>query len=45
MKLGNIELVDTLYEKQINGVVTRMVDDLSGGHLIETTLVGVERIV
>ena len=40
--LGNIALVDSLYGKDVVGVVERMSSNLSGGYLIETEIVGTE---
>lgn len=45
VKPGNIELVDSLYDKDINGIVKRTVSDLTGGFLIDTELIGAERMV
>ena len=45
VKPGNIELVDSLYDKDINGIVKRTVSDLTGGFLIDTELIGTERMV
>ena len=42
---GEVDLVETLYGKQIVGVVERMVSRLSGGYLIETEFIGTERTV
>ena len=41
---GQIELVDSLYGKDINAVVTRTVSKLSGGYLIDAELVGLEKM-
>ena len=40
--LGNIALVDSLYGKDVVGIVERMSSSLSGGYLIETEIVGAE---
>lgn len=40
---GNIELLDSLYGKDLNAVVKRMASDLTGGYLIDAELVGLER--
>lgn len=40
---GNIGLVDSLYGKDIVGIVKKMVSNLSSGYLIDTEFVGVER--
>lgn len=40
---GEIDLVDSLYGKQVVGVVERMVSKLSGGYLIDTEFIGTER--
>ena len=40
--LGNIALVDSLYGKDVVGVVEKMSSNLSGGYLIETEIVGTE---
>ncbi|MEA4811151.1 MAG: hypothetical protein VB108_01120 [Anaerolineaceae bacterium] len=42
---GNIKLADSLYGKDIVGIVEKTVSDLTGGYLINTELVGVERKV
>lgn len=43
--LGDLKLVDSLYEKDINGVVERITSNLTGGYLLETEIIGTERIV
>ena len=40
---GEIDLIDSLYGKQIVGVVERMVSKLSGGYLIDAEFIGTER--
>jgi hypothetical protein len=40
---GEVDLVDSLYGKQVVGVVERMVSKLSGGYLIDAEFVGTER--
>lgn len=42
---GDLIIADTLYEKKLAAIVEKMRIDLTGGYLIETELVGVERIV
>ena len=41
---GQIELVDSLYGKDINAVVIRTVSNLSGGYLMDAELVGLEKM-
>ena len=41
---GDIKIADTLYEKKLAAIVEKMRSDLTGGYLIETELIGVERI-
>jgi len=43
VKPGNLAVIDSLYGKDIVGVVERLVSNLSGGYLIDAELVGVER--
>lgn len=43
--LGNIQVVDSLYGKDIVGITEKMVSDLTGGFLIDAEIVGVERFV
>lgn len=40
--LGNIAVVDSLWSKDIVGIVEKMISDLSGGYLIGTEIVGLE---
>jgi hypothetical protein len=40
---GEIVMADSLYGKDVVGIVEKMVSNLSGGYLIETELIGVER--
>lgn len=40
--LGNIALVDSLYGKDVVGVIEKLSSNLSGGYLIETEIVGTE---
>lgn len=40
--LGNIALADSLYGKDVVGIVEKMSSSLSGGYLIETELIGTE---
>lgn len=42
-KPGEVKIVDSLYGKDVVGVVERMTSNLTGGYLIETELVGTER--
>jgi len=42
--MGKIALVDSLYGKDIVGVIEKMSSDLSGGYLIKTEIVGAEHI-
>ena len=42
---GEVKIVDSLYDKDIVGVVERMVSKLTGGYLMDTEIVGLERIV
>lgn len=41
--LGDIQLVDSLYGKDIIGITEKLVSDLTGGFLIEAEIVGLER--
>lgn len=41
---GQIELVDSLYGKDVNAIVTRTVSKLSGGYLMDVELVGLEKM-
>lgn len=43
VKPGNLAVIDSLYGKDVVGVVERIVSNLSGGYLIDAELVGVER--
>jgi len=43
VKPGKLAVIDSLYGKDIVGVVERLVSNLSGGYLIDAELVGVER--
>jgi hypothetical protein len=43
VKPGNLAVIDSLYGKDIVGVIERLVSNLSGGYLIDAELVGVER--
>lgn len=43
IKPGALAVIDSLYGKDIVGVVERLVSNLSGGYLIDAELVGVER--
>lgn len=43
VKPGNLAVIDSLYGKDIVGVVERLVSNLSGGYLIDAEFVGVER--
>lgn len=43
IQTGKSEIVDTLYGKQIGGVIKRVVSDLTGGFLMDIELLGVER--
>ena len=43
VKPGNLAVIDSLYGKDIVGVIERIVSNLSGGYLIDAELVGVER--
>lgn len=45
VKPGNIELVDSLYQKDINAIVKRVVSNLTGGFLIDAEVIGTERMV
>ncbi len=40
--LGNIAVVDSLWGKDIVGIVEKMTSDLSGGYLIGTEIIGLE---
>jgi len=42
---GEVKIVDSLYGKDIVGVIERMVSNLTGGYLMDTEVVGLERIV
>lgn len=42
--LGNIAVVDSLWGKDIVGIVEKMTSDLSGGFLIGTEIVGLEHV-
>jgi len=41
--LGDIQLVDSLYGKDIIGITEKLVSNLTGGFLIEAEIVGLER--
>jgi hypothetical protein len=41
--LGDIQVVDSLYGKDIIGITEKLVSDLTGGFLIEAEIVGLER--
>lgn len=43
VKPGNLAVIDSLYGKDIVGVVERLASNLSGGYLIDAEFVGVER--
>lgn len=43
VKPGKLAVIDSLYGKDIVGVIERIVSNLSGGYLIDAELVGVER--
>lgn len=43
--LGNIQVVDSLYGKDIVGITEKMISNLTGGFLIEAEIVGLERFV
>jgi hypothetical protein len=40
---GEVVLADSLYGEDVVGIVEKMVSNLSGGYLIDTELIGVER--
>jgi hypothetical protein len=40
--LGNVALVDSLYGKDVVGIIEKMSSDLTGGYLINTEIVGTE---
>lgn len=44
VEVGQVALVDTLYGKQIRGVIEKMDTDLSGGMVSRVELVGVEHV-
>jgi hypothetical protein len=41
--LGDIQVVDSLYGKNIVGITEKLVSDLTGGYLIDAEIVGLER--
>jgi hypothetical protein len=43
--LGDIQVVDSLYGKDIVGITEKLVSNLTGGFLIDAEIVGVERFV
>jgi len=44
IETGEVKIVDSLYGKDIVGVIERMVSNLTGGYLMDTEIVGLERI-
>jgi len=44
IETGEVKIVDSLYGKEIVGVIERMVSNLTGGYLMDTEIVGLERI-
>lgn len=44
VELGEIDIVESLYDKSMVGVVERINSDLTGGYLIDAEFIGVERV-
>jgi len=40
---GHFKLVESLYQKGVNGIVTKITSKLTGGFLLDTELLGIER--
>jgi hypothetical protein len=40
---GEVVMADSLYGEDVVGIVEKLVSNLSGGYLIDTELIGVER--